>query len=107
MPALPGKISFAAKRSAAVTSTAKAAARRIRSSQDWRRVREMHLSAHPLCANPRGKHDGRIVAAAQVHHITRLELAPHLAFMEANLLSVCTECHAALSVEERQPESAN
>jgi 5-methylcytosine-specific restriction protein A len=34
----------------------------------WRRYRAMYLAAHPLCANPYGRH-GAVVAATVVDHI--------------------------------------
>jgi predicted HNH restriction endonuclease len=37
----------------------------------------------------------------QVHHIRPLTTHPEMAFHGSNLMSVCTACHAKLSVEER------
>lgn len=85
--------------------SAKAAAIRIRSSQRWKDCRLVKMRMNPFCENPRGLHDdGVLVPVQQVHHIIELYKAPHLAFTLANLLSVCTACHAMLSAEERASE---
>lgn len=106
MPTLPGKISFSASTTKAITvprhsNTAQAAAIRIRNSQRWKDCRLVKLRTSPLCENPCRLHDDGLVAAQQVHHIIELVAAPHLAFDISNLQSVCTECHAVLSVRER------
>jgi 5-methylcytosine-specific restriction endonuclease McrA len=106
MPSLPGKISFKNATAKAITAprhsnTAQAAAIRIRNSQRWKDCRLLKLQESPLCENPVSLHDGELVPARQVHHLQELVAAPHLAFVMANLQSVCTRCHAALSARER------
>jgi 5-methylcytosine-specific restriction endonuclease McrA len=66
-------------------------------------VRKSQLAREPLCFDPFSDHERRGVTATamQVHHIRPLTTHPELAFHGSNLMSVCTACHAKLSVEER------
>lgn len=69
-------------------------------SKGYRRLRAAHLAAHPLCQ--RCLEQGIVTAAAEVHHISRVEGAgtPEgmrtRAFDPDNLLSLCEECHKAV-----------
>lgn len=74
-------------------------ARRIRSSARWRKVRALKLARDPLCADCRGR--GFVEAATQVHHLEPLARRPDLAYAMANLLSLCTACHARREAQER------
>jgi 5-methylcytosine-specific restriction protein A len=80
-----------------------AAAKRLRSSLRWRRVRARVLARSPLCADPEGRHaaSGRIAAAVEVDHIQGLRQRPDLAFDEANLQPLCHACHARKTAQER------
>ena len=109
MPKLPKRCKYgkSGPTSAEVTrhrfrDSAKAAAIRIRNSQRWKDCRLVKLSLHPLCENPLGLHDGALIPTQQVHHLIELAKAPHLAFTMSNLQSVCIDCHAVLSEEERR-----
>lgn len=56
----------------------------------WQRVRAMHLSAHPLCADCADT--GRVVEATEVHH--RVALRKGGTHNSDNLLSLCKSCHS-------------
>jgi 5-methylcytosine-specific restriction protein A len=78
-----------------------ARAKRIRSSQRWRHVRARHLARHPFCESAEAGH-GPLVVAPEVDHILPLRQYPERAFDEANLMSLCRDCHARKSARERQ-----
>ena len=64
----------------------------------WRKLRTLHLNAHPLCVHCRAK--GIITAATEVDHIT-----PHrgdfaLRIDPANLQSLCKPCHSRKTATE-------
>lgn len=71
------------------TSAKRVLARKLRNSRRWRKVREIKISAHPLC-----EYCG--AAGEQVHHIAGLAERPDLAYDMDNLATVCTGCHAKL-----------
>ena len=73
-----------------------------RSTQRWRRLRLMVLSASPLCADIYGLHGARPVLATQVDHIIGVWDNPELLFDEANLQALCTACHGIKSGGERR-----
>ena len=55
----------------------------------WRRIRDRHLVAHPLCEQCKAR--GRYVLATLVHHIKPLgDGGTH---DERNLMSLCVRCH--------------
>lgn len=56
----------------------------------WQRIRALHLSAHPLCADCTDA--GRVVEATEVHH--RIALRNGGTHDESNLLSLCKSCHS-------------
>ena len=80
------------------TDPALAAAKRLRSSPAWQRLRRIKLMSHPLCEDPSGYHErrGKTATANQVHHIRGLATNPELGLALDNLMSVCTRCHAAI-----------
>lgn len=63
----------------------------------WLRLRRDILNAHPLCADC--EREGRVTAAAEVHHIAPVEDAYSYAEKRAlmydpsNLVPLCRECH--------------
>lgn len=75
---------------------------RIRSSARWRKVRGLVLARSPICVDPLGMHQGRVIVADQVHHIEPLCRRPDLAFEVDNLAPLCTQCHAAIEGRERR-----
>ena len=77
-----------------------AEAKRIRSTARWQRVRLRKLRRHPLCE--RCELFDRVRVADQVHHVVGLREDPSLAFTPANLMSVCTACHAQMEAQERK-----
>jgi len=77
---------------------------RLRSTSRWQRVRELYIGLHPMCEDPHDIHN-RIryeEAAAEVHHIIRLQDQPEFAFNTDNLAALCVECHAKISAKERK-----
>ena len=69
--------------------------RKFLHSTNWRDIRLMKLSVDPLCDGC--ERSGRTAAARLVHHIDRNELNCN----EANLQSLCTECHEREHRHER------
>ncbi len=67
----------------------------IRSTGQWKKVRELKRKMSPLCEDPFGVHakDGVTVAASEVHHKQTLKDRPDLAFDLENLMSICSACH--------------
>lgn len=77
-------------------------ASRIRKSHRWKKKRAYWIATHPTCANPLHIHDTQTRWTDEVHHIKQLTTHPSLAFTDSNLMSVCSECHAWLSKQERK-----
>lgn len=75
----------------------------VRNSSFWKKVRKTYASLHPLCEDPHGDHKNDYMppVVADVHHIIPIQKAPHLAFKHSNLMSVCKDCHAVFSQQER------
>jgi len=63
----------------------------------WQRLRLVHLAAHPLCAMCLAA--GRVTAATLVDHILPVRDGGEL-LSEANLQSLCTECHASKTADD-------
>lgn len=66
-------------------------------SARWRKVRQLHLDAEPLCRHC--KQAGRLTAATHVDHITPRS-AGGADFEDSNLQSLCKPCHEAKSRRE-------
>lgn len=81
-------------------SEAYAKARAFRSSREWQRKREAHLSAHPLCRDPLGQHAIPVVAT-EVHHIEPVAKRYDLRLTSANLASLCETCHLMIEAKMR------
>lgn len=62
----------------------------------WPRIRKRFITAHPLCEVCR--REGRVTAAAEVHHI--LPLANGGTHDESNLMALCKECHSRITAKE-------
>jgi len=79
-------------------------AKKIRSSKRWQDLRAKKLRQNPLCSDPFKNHlKAKIpVLARQVNHIKPLADFPELAFSMQNLASICTSCHAGVSMLERK-----
>jgi 5-methylcytosine-specific restriction enzyme A len=61
------------------------------SSAAWRRLRAEVLAEQPLCEDCLA--EGRVEAAAHVHHVRERKLAPELALVRSNLQALCSRCH--------------
>jgi 5-methylcytosine-specific restriction protein A len=68
----------------------------------WQRVRALQLARSPVCADPRGRHAKRIMAASEVHHVVARQAggSDH----PSNLQSLCKSCHSHETMMERQGE---
>lgn len=76
---------------------------RLMSSKQWRQLRNLTLSACPLCV--RCQREGRITAATEVHHVTPIESGrtyaekERLAYSPSNLMPLCHACHRSEHIE--------
>lgn len=69
----------------------------------WQRLRELQLSAEPLCRFC--SQAGRTTLATDVDHVVPVRQAPDRAFDQTNLQSLCRRCHSgAKQGEERTGE---
>ena len=69
-----------------------------RGGRPWRRIRERVLRRDQgLCRHCRDK--GRVTVATEVHHV--VPVAKGGTDDEANLLSLCRDCHEAADLAER------
>lgn len=61
----------------------------------WRRLREMYLAEHPLCADPFGVHGATPVLATDVDHVL-----PKPAGDDSweNLQALCHACHSRKTI---------
>ena len=78
------------------------AARALRSSTAWVKLRKAYRAANPLCELC--KRDGRTTAGTQVHHIRPVGVWPEGGLRWDNLANLCTKCHAKVSHRERRGE---
>ncbi len=58
----------------------------------WRRLRQMILARSPVCADPFGDHQGRLVLATDVDHIIAKRDGGQ--DIESNLQALCHACHS-------------
>ena len=63
-------------------------------------VRKAHRIAYPLCVDPFREHEGP-EPVESVHHVKPLKDYPELAFVTANLRSLCDSCHNQIEQLER------
>ena len=62
----------------------------------WPAIRKRFITAHPLCEVC--KREGRITAAAEVHHI--VPLADGGTHDPTNLMALCKACHSRITATE-------
>jgi len=67
------------------------AAKKVRSSVRWQKLRLLKLSESPLCE--RCKEHGRIKGAEEVHHVVPIRVDESKAFEWDNIQSICVPCH--------------
>jgi len=66
---------------------------------DWRRLRDRYIRAHPLCVMCEA--EGRVTIAEVVHHIKPIDKSG--ARMDVNnLMSTCRNCHEKLHGRKRE-----
>lgn len=70
----------------------------------WRRVREVHLHAEPLCRMC--KADGLVTMATMVDHIVPIADGGEK-LDEDNLQSLCRDCHARKTADDLVKRAAN
>lgn len=67
---------------------------------DWQQCRDAFIKEHPVCADPFGRHVGRVVPADHVDHVVPLSKGGNrLDF--ANLQALCAGCHNHKTASER------
>lgn len=70
---------------------------KVYNSTRWRKLRESHLRAHPLCEMC--EREGRVTPGEDVHHIQTFTQArddrerDRLAYDPANVMTLCKSCH--------------
>lgn len=69
---------------------------RRRYGRAWKRIRDRHITQHPLCEMC--KKQGRITPAEEVHHIKPLSQGG--THDDSNLMSLCKECHSRITAKE-------
>ncbi len=72
---------------------------KIYASARWKRFSLRCLSEEPLCRMCR--ESGVTEIAEHSHHIEKLVTHPELAFVRANIMSVCLKCHTELDKGKR------
>lgn len=66
---------------------------RRRYGRAWKRIRDRHISLHPLCEEC--KKNGKLTPVEEVHHIIPLSRGgTHAA---DNLMSLCKSCHSKIT----------
>lgn len=80
-------------------------ANRIRSSIQWRRLRNWYRATHPLCCDPFGEHKASPVGIDDVHHIFSIESRPDMSLDVNNLAALCRRCHSRVEQMERAGKS--
>ena len=74
-------------------------------SKRWQKLRRWKLEQTPLCELC--SHEGKVVSAVDVHHITPVETArsfdemEQICFEPTNLQALCISCHAKVHKEAR------
>lgn len=71
-------------------------ATRKRYGRTWKRIRDRHIKAHPLCEQC--EKAGRLTPAEEVHHIVPLSQGGSNDVN--NLMSLCTSCHSGITARE-------
>ena len=61
------------------------------SSARWRRFRRWFLGRHPVCEDCLAR--GEVTPATIPHHVRERLDAPALAYVEGNLVALCSPCH--------------
>jgi 5-methylcytosine-specific restriction protein A len=64
----------------------------------WRNLRRAYLAAHPLCA--RCAREGRVTAAAEVHHIEPIAVRPERRLDWSNLEGLCKTHHSRETAQD-------
>jgi 5-methylcytosine-specific restriction endonuclease McrA len=65
----------------------------------WKRLRAAHLAANPICESC--LEAGKVTEATIVHHVKERLDAPHLAYDQDNLKSICDFHHTQLHSRSR------
>ena len=68
---------------------------RRRYGRAWKRIRDRHISQHPLCEQC--EKEGKLIPAAEVHH--KIPLTAGGTHDKSNLISLCKSCHAKIHAE--------
>ena len=69
------------------------------SSSQWKRLRERHITQHPLCQ--RCERSGRVVEGRDVDHIIEIEDGGSKTDPD-NLQTMCVSCHRKKTAEEKR-----
>ncbi len=79
------------------------AARKIRGTMRWKRVREMAMNRCPLCFDPFQEHKrfGVVQPTDHIHHVIGINENHLLAFDLENLVGLCVQCHNKIESMER------
>lgn len=67
----------------------------------WQKQSRAYLDDHPECSDPRGRHQDRVVAATEVHHVQPHRGDPALFWDPLNWMGLCKQCHSYETYLER------
>lgn len=65
----------------------------------WQRLRAAYLAGHPVCVDPFGRHEGQVIPATEVDHITP-RVRGGTDHVE-NLQALCKSCHSYKTSREQ------
>ena len=66
----------------------------------WQKTSRAYLAAHPVCADPDGRHPGRLAAATVTDHVVPHKGDMALFWEPNNWQPLCASCHARKTLAE-------
>lgn len=76
-------------------------------SKEWRRLRDLYMHEHPICADCLAK--GKVTPAEDIHHIVSPfkngEINYKLLLDPDNIVALCKDCHGMRHAEQQGHQS--